>query len=304
MVENCFGKHLASLKKFTTFILMKLRGLILILLVIFIPSLLKAQGGIYKKKHDKLVDFSGHNRMSGFHFAPGITYSLPPLKEKETELYRNGDTVTNSTLKGKGKLGFYFEAGMYHLLKYGRFFKYLDWSIAYKSLKGTQDYTYSTQIESSSTMLGSADGTNAFRYRFILGNVNLNNIWQLGHYSFLQNAIGLNFDYAIGKSDASSSALIPSSTFNKTIFALHYKLGFGYKINDRWFIIPAIETPILNIAPFEKGKSTLGVFNLRYRPLIFTVRIAWLRRPKANSCPTIDGPEGDKKRQEQYQMGR
>jgi hypothetical protein len=284
--------------------MINLRSLKLIALLIATPCFVKAQGGIYKTKYDKLVDFSGHNRMSGFHFAPGITYSLPPLNEKEIELYRNGDTVVNSNLKGKGKLGLYFEAGMYHLLKYGRFFKYLDWSIAYKSLKGAQEYTYSTEIESSSTMLASTAGDNAFRYRFILANVNLNNILQLGHYSFLQNSIGLNFDYALGKSDASSSALIASSTFNKTIFALHYKLGFGYKLNDRWFIIPAIETPILNIAPFEKGKSTLGVFNLRYRPLIFTIRIAWLRRPKANSCPTVDGPEGDKKRQEQYQMGR
>jgi hypothetical protein len=88
------------------------------------------------------------------------------------------------------------------------------------------------------------------------------------------------------------------------IFALHYKLGFGYKVNQKLFIIPAVETPILNFIPFEKGRSTINVFNLHYRPLIFTVRIAWLRKPKANACPVIDGNSDDKSRQEKYQMGR
>lgn len=283
---------------------MNLRHLLLVISIFCSVGTSHSQGGIYKKKYEKLVDFSGHNRLHGFHFAPGITYSLPPFSEKKVELYRNGDTVTNSALKGKGQIGLYFEAGMYHLLKYGRFFKYLDWSIAYKGLKGAEDYSYTTQIESSSTTLASAEGKNSFKYKFLLANVNLNNIWQIGNYSFIQNAIGLNFDYALGKKETNTSSLISGSTFNRMIFALHYKLGFGYKINQRWFIIPSIETPILNIIPFEKGRSTLGVFDLRYRPLIFSVRIAWLRKPKANSCPTVDGPEGDKKRQEQYQQGR
>ncbi len=283
---------------------MNIRHLLLILTCFSFIHFANAQGGIYKKKHEKLVDFSGHNRLHGFHFAPGITYSLPPFGKKEVELFRSGDTVTNANLKGKGKIGLYFEAGMYHLLKYGRFFKYLDWSIAYKGLKAIENYDYTTQIESSSTTIASAEGKNSFKYKFLLANANLNNIWQIGNYSFIQNSIGINFDYALGKKEDNTSGLISGSTFNKMIFDLHYKLGFGYKINERWFIIPAIETPILSIIPFEKGRSAIGVFDLRYRPLILTVRIAWLRRPKANSCPTVDGPEGDKKRQEQYQMGR
>lgn len=283
---------------------MKLRIAIVILIWVAINTTVKAQGGIYKTKYQKLVDFTGHNRLHGFHFAPGITYMLPPFSEKKEELYRNADTVTNSQLNGKGRFGLYLEAGMYHLLKYGRFFKYLDWSIGYKALKGSEDFSTTTQIESSSTTLGSTSGTNSFKYSFLLANANLNNIWQIGNYSFIQNSIGINFDYALGKKETNNSSMIDGSTFIKMIFALHYKLGFGYKINERWFIIPSVETPILNFIPFEKGRSTIGVFDLRYRPLIFSIRIGWLRRPKANSCPTVDGPEGDKKRQEQYQMGR
>jgi hypothetical protein len=250
------------------------------------------------------VDFSGHNRLHGFHFAPGLTYMLPPFGKKEKEISRSGDTVLNADMKGKGKIGFYFEAGMYHLLKYSRFFRYLDWSIAYKNLKGAQDATYTTSIESSSTQLTNAQVTNAFKYNFLLANVNLNHIWQIGHYSFIQNAIGLNFDYALGKNQQNAYGITQESSFNRTIFALHYKLGYGFKVNTKLFIIPAIETPILNISPFEKGKSTIGVFDMRYRPLILTVRIAWLRKPSPNKCPPVYGPEGDKDRQDKYQMGR
>jgi len=275
----------------------------LLLLSPFLANSQKGRG-IYANKYEKLVDFKGHNRLHGFHFAPGLTWSLAPFNEKEKELFRSGDTVSNAVLKGKGRLGYYVEAGMYHLLPYGRFFRYLDWSIAWKNLKGAQDYTYETTIESSSTSIASGEGTNSFKYNFLLANVNLNNIWQIGNYSFIQNSLGLNFDYALGKKEENTSPYINGSTFDKMVFAVHYKLGFGYKLNQKWFIIPSIETPILSIIPFENGRSAIGVFDLRYRPLIFTVRLAWLRKPRANDCPKVDGPEGDKKRQEQYQMGR
>lgn len=266
----------------------------------------RRQTGIYSNKYEKLVDLTGHNRLHGFHFAPGLTWMLAPFREKEMEILQNGDTSFNYTMKGKGRLGFYAEAGMYHLFPYGRIFHYMDWSVAWKNLKGSQDFTMNSMIESSSTIIAETEGTNNFRYNFLLANVNLNNVKQIGNYSFLQNSIGLNFDYALGKRESMESYYISGSTFDKMIFSLHYKFGFGYKINQKWFIIPILETPIFNIIPFESGKSVLGygIFDMRYRPIILSVRIAWLRKPKSGDCPPVYGPEGDKSRQERYQMGR
>lgn len=277
---------------------------IIFCLLVFSVGTVYSQKGIYGKKYEELVDFSGHNRLHGFHFAPGITYMLPPFGEKNEEMGRSGDTVISGELKGKGRLGFYFEAGMYHLLKYNRIFRYLDWSIAYKGLRGAQDFNYTSNIESTNTQLYNSEGTNVFKYNFLLANVNLNNIWQIGHYSFIQNSIGLNFDYALGKKEQYATPIQSESSFNRLIFALHYKLGYGFKVNSKLFIIPAIETPILNISPFEKGKSTIGVFDMRYRPLIFTIRIAWLRKPNPYKCPPVYGPDGDKDRQDKYQQSR
>lgn len=266
----------------------------------------RRQTGIYSNKYEKLVDLTGHNRLHGFHFAPGLTWMLASFKEKEIEILQNGDTSFNYNLKGKGRLGFYVEAGMYHLFPYGRIFHYLDWSVAWKNLKGAQDFTANTMIESSSTIITESEGTNQFRYNFLLANVNLNNVKQIRNYSFIQNSLGLNFDYAIGKSENMESFFIDGSTFNKMIFSLHYKIGFGYKLNQKWFIIPSLETPIFNIMPFESGKSVLGygIFDMRYRPIILSIRFAWLRKPKSGDCPPVYGPEGDKSRQERYQMGR
>ncbi len=277
--------------------------LLLFLLFYVVANAQGQRRGIYGAKKEKLVDFTGHNRLHGFHFAPGITYSFPPFKKINKEYFRSGDTVGNLNLKGKGKFGLYFEAGMYHLLPYSRIFKYLDWSIAYKALKAQQDYNYSTSIESTNTNLTNGKGTNAFKYRFLTANLNLNNIWQIANYSFIQNSIGLDYNYALfGKKEVYNSAFVNPSTFGKSVFSLHYKLGFGYKLNKFWFIIPTLETPILNFIKFENFKSSLNVFDMRYRPIILSIRIAWLRRPRANECPPLPGTEGDKDRQDKYQM--
>ena len=65
-----------------------------------------------------------------------------------------------------------------------------------------------------------------------------------------------------------------------------------------------IETPIVNFLQWEKGKSTYGIFTSRYRPLILTVRFAWLKPYGKGACPPVYGPDGDRERQEQYQMGQ
>ena len=90
---------------------------------------------------------------------------------------------------------------------------------------------------------------------------------------------------------------------------IHYGKSVGvfssphlFKINERFFIIPAIETPILNIYNFEKFKSTWGIFNSRYRPLIFSVRFAWLRPVGRGDCPPVYASPDDKKAQENFQM--
>lgn len=263
-----------------------------------------AQRGISRKKYEKLIDLTGHDRLSGFHFAPGLTYTLTRFNNPEEEVSRAGGQVNSVTFDPKGRFGFYLEAGMYHVFKYPGIFHYLDWSIAWKNLRGSQSFTSTMRDEGTNNVISeySEDGAN-FRHHYLLGNINLNSVKQIGHYTFIQNSLGVNGDYGIIQ-DQSASAYPLSYEPNRFILQLHYKFGIGFKINKYWFIIPTLETPILNVVEFEKGKSTLGVFNSRYRPLILTIRFARLRKPKSGDCPPVYGPEGDKQRQQNYQMSK
>ena len=65
---------------------------------------------------------------------------------------------------------------------------------------------------------------------------------------------------------------------------MHYKFGVGIRIGEVLYAIPSVEIPLLNGWKWEGGRSTFGAFNSRYRPVIVSVRFAWLNRP---DCPKV-----------------
>lgn len=255
------------------------------------------------RKNSELVDFSGRYKLSGWHFAPGLDYTLTRFKNTEETLIDRNDTVYNATFDPNGKFGLYFEVGRYHLFKYGRIFNYLDYSLAYKAIKGKEAYEGTLMTESTSTILASNSSEADFKHKYLLANVNLNNIKQLSSTKFIQNSIGLNVDYRfIDKRNNHSNTFGQTQADPSRLLAqLHYKLGFGFKLNDRWFLIPTLETPILNLFQWDKFKSTDPMFSSRYRPIIFTIRIAWLRKVGPGDCLTPDVP-GDRDKQKAFDM--
>ena len=133
---------------------------------------------------------------------------------------------------------------------------------------------------------------------------NVNNIIQLTDYTFIQNSIGVNFDWKFLQKYETNGSPYAINNTGAFILSLHYKLGYGIKVTDQLFIIPTLETPILNGIKWENGKSTYGIFSSRYRPLIFSVRFAWLRKPDRGGCPPVYGPDGDSDKQQQHMMGQ
>lgn len=255
------------------------------------------------RKNSELVDFSGRYKLSGWHFAPGLDYTLTRFKNTEETLIDRNDTLYNATFDPSGKFGLYFEVGRYHLFKYGRIFNYLDYSLAYKAIKGKEAYEGTLMTESTSTILATNSSEADFKHKYLLANVNLNSIKQLSSTKFIQNSIGLNVDYRfIDKRNNHSNTFGQTQADPSRLLAqLHYKLGFGFKLNDRWFLIPTLETPILNLFQWDKFKSTDPMFSSRYRPIIFTIRIAWLRKVGPGDCLTPDVP-GDRDKQKAFDM--
>ena len=232
---------------------------------------------LFRRTKKDLVEYRVY-RMGGWMFAPGLTYTLPRVPKNEE---RNIDP--------NGKLAVYAEVGRFQIFyEGGNFFNYFDYSLAYKRLSGSEEFN---------------DLKSVFKQNFAVANLNLNNIIQIGNYNFIQNSIGANIDYKfLEKYD--NSNLSGNENTNKILASLHYKIGYGIKAKNNLFIIPSIEVPILNVLEWENGKSTYGIFSSRYKPIIFSVRFAFLRKRSKMSCPDNGLSPEDKKKQEMHMMGQ
>ena len=248
----------------------------LFLLLIFISTFGNAQMTIYKRKNIPLVDFNGTYQLQNFYLSPGLTYMF-------SQEIPNILTNSNSEINAKGRLAFLIEAGAYRIFeKGGNIFNYLDYGFSYKKLSGSEQINESKSI---------------FKQRFLTGSFNLNNIWQLSDRKFIQTSIGSNINFKLFEEGSPS----PNNT-DKLTLAFHLKFGYGFKIKKNLFLIPTMESPFLTLKKWEQGKSSYGIFNSRYRPLIFKVRFIWLKKSGKGKCPeALTSPE-DKSRYERNYM--
>lgn len=230
---------------------------------------------IFGRRKKDLIEYRTY-RMGGWMFAPGLTYTPARVpKDDKRDINPNG------------RLAVYGEVGRFQIFyEGGNFFNYLDYSLAYKRLSGAEKYNNLKSV---------------FKQNFVLGNFNLNNIIQLSDYTFLQNSLGVNLDYKFSEKydNANNSG---NENTNNLLFSLHYKIGYGIKVKNNLFIIPSIEVPILNGLKWENGKSTYGIFSSRYKPVIFSVRFAFLRKRGKMACPDNGLSPEDKKKQEMHMM--
>ena len=236
-------------------------------------------GQFHKKKNRPLVELDGTYKMHHFYISPGLTFMLP------NEMERLGG-IKNDSVNPRGRLAYLVELGGYKIFKGGgNIFNYMDYGLSYKKLSGSE-------------IIKPTDTKSIFKKRFLSFNYNINNIYQLNDTKFIQSSIGANLDFMLFEKQP-----VPSPTnSDRLLLSFHLKLGYGMKFQNRLFIIPTLETPILNIKQWENGKSTYGIFNSRYRPLLLKVRILWLKRPKRGDCPPVYLNPEDKARYDRNYM--
>ena len=248
----------------------------LILILIFTVAVGKTQMKMYQRKNIPLVDFNGTYQLQNIYLSPGLTYMMP---------YEIPNIISNSNseVNAKARLAYIIEAGAYRIFeKGGNIFNYLDYGFSYKKLSGSETIDESKSI---------------FKQRFLGGSFNLNNIWQISDKKFIQTSLGSNIDFKLFEEDNP----LPNNTDRLTI-AFHLKVGYGFKVKKTLFVIPTMESPFLTLKKWEQGKSTYGIFNSRYRPLIFKVRFIWLKKLGKGKCPeALTSPE-DKARYERNYM--
>lgn len=241
-----------------------MRRIATLLIYIVCGSFVHAQynyGDMYGKKRADAFPAPLQYKMKGWYFSPGLTL-MPPQTFSFVK-----DIITNESEGPRSKMGAFLAIGRYKIFEYPGIFRYLDYGLAYKSLRGKEVNT-----------------GEKFGDHFVSGHFNLNNSIHINKYSFIQNTLGINADYAILRFNTGDS---PSAF----ITSLHYKFGFGYKVNKKLMIIPSIETPILNILPFEQGRSSMAYLSSRYRPMIISLRFLLLKE-KFDECPYVPPPPG------------
>lgn len=228
-----------------------------------------------KNRRDAIWSHSqSQHRGLGWFINPGVTYMFGNSANDENRSY---------DLTPTGLPGYYVEAGMEHLFrKDQKIVHYFDWGLGVKHFGGQEKY--------------SEEGIQPTRGQFNFGSVflraDIHNVWQLSMFNFIDQSLGFNIDYRIygGKDDANYASPVASTNQSKLVAQLHYTFGFGYKVDDGFFIVPSFQTPIVTLLQFAGMNPSHHWFNSRYQPMIFTLKFAWLFPKKG--CTPVEGSEG------------
>ena len=239
-------------------------------------------------------------RNTGWLVSPGITYMLPVNRKESLTGYTDNaevsDTVFSGDFSRAGKIGAYLEFGRHKFYTDRVLLKHIDYGVHFKLFRGREDFT---GIASGGVGFVPVSSNSKFSDSYVGGFFNASNFLQLTNKHWIQNSIGVNADLRIITRHIAGAPYGADWQFPSGFLAqFHYKLGFGWKPEPGIYIIPSIETPILNLFPWDDGKSTLQYFTGRQRPIIITLKIQWLSKAQSRSCegqPGKSAPDLDKK---------
>lgn len=262
-----------------------MRRLLPILIVLSMCPMATSAQGLMDRKRPDLIPLDGQARRIGFYLAPGFTYTLPRFKDSEEEVFRSGDTSYVATYDPNGRLGLYAEGGISWYTRDPVIVDYLDLGIAYKNLRGRELVQGRYTIADTAAELA---GEGEFAERLLTVHFNANKFIPTWRYQFVQLSLGANADYRLGSSYThTADSALNAHTFPPDLWGqVHFKVGYGFKLTGRLFVIPSIETPVFSVVPEDDGRwGQLQWFSSNYRPLIFSVRFLFLRARRGFDCP-------------------
>ncbi|GAB5539549.1 MAG: hypothetical protein Salg2KO_16520 [Salibacteraceae bacterium] len=255
---------------------------------------LKQKPVSFQKHYNEILPAKPQFKPSGWLFGPGVSYMATTFVPVNKVYQKTETSQFNARLSALGRPGLYAEVGRYRMFQYSKLIKYMDYGISYKSLRGRENAEgqyVSLPGEVVSSPMEETSGL--FGYHYAEAFLNLNHVWRIGKYNFIQNSIGANAGYAfLANQSGTTVSAAANANPGQFITQLHYKLGYGIKMRGNWLMIPALETPILNVLPFEPPRSSLGFFASRYRPVILSVRFFFMRPANTLDCTPVRTREG------------
>ena len=233
----------------------------------------------------------------GWVFSPSVNFLMPSFKHEYQRLWTDSKEIYDVEYRGSGKMGVGFEFGRFHVIDQSRLISYVSLSMGIKYLRGVERYEatlYDPNRENPMTRKGEG----VFSHTNATMSFDASNAKRLSQHTFLENTLGINGDYRLMDKEQYNKQGLPIQLNSPTrlILQAHYRIGFGMKLRENMMIVPSLETPIVTFYEYQDLKSTLEVFNSRYRPLIVRVNIMLLDRRASRTCPTKNPP---RKRNEQ-----
>jgi hypothetical protein len=256
---------------------------------------------IFERKLPPIVPPNGKMRPSGFYAAPGITYALAPFGERDRSVSFGDSAQYNATYNAAGRIGPYVEAGWFFTTGDPVVLDLWDVGLAYKQLGGRESFTGAyVRNDSVSRLIG--DGQ--FTTRMATAHVNANKFLQTSDRQFVLLALGANVDYRFSETLAHDPE--PHGDALRTPDGLraqlHAKVGYGFKVGQRALLIPTLETPISTAYPWDMEFGRLQWASTLYRPIIFSVRVLFLRYPKGFACTPVRMSNDDKQKHKAYKQ--
>lgn len=263
----------------------------------------------YQRHYNEIFPKSPQFKSSGWLLAPGATYMLTRFVPRTETLSETASTSTEAKFSPLGKPGIYAEGGRYQMLRYNPFFKYLDYGLSYTMMRGREKAEATITSLPAEALISSESATANFGYHYAQAFVNFNHNWRLGRYQAIQHSLGVNAGYAVmanlsGNTVAGATVNSPGRWLGQA----HYKLGYVVKMRGNWLLIPTLETPISNFLPFEPLRSAMPFATSRYRPIILSIRLFFIRPVDPTQCTPVRTREGwqmptDMDKQQQMEEG-
>jgi hypothetical protein len=239
---------------------------------------------------------------SGWFLAPGMTRTFTMGQHQERIELDDGSQLDFEATP-VGKYGVFFEVGRYRLLPDWLYFEHWDYSLAFKQLKGRESLEGTFTDASNGTV--ERAGVGIFDSYYVSANANLNHWSQVTDRGFIRASVGVNADYRVidntvfeGKQGPREPELPP-----EFIGQFHFKLGYGWKVSQKWFVIPTLETPVLNVYPWEGTVSSIEAFSSRYQPVILSLRFLIRDKLPKDECPPVPGGTDSEMNKQKLEKG-
>lgn len=255
---------------------------ILLFICLSLPILSAAQ---FQPSHDIFPNFGNYER-KGWLINPSLTYTLKPIKSNQLRLFTGSDTVYDVMFDTKGKLGVGLEIGRFYAIDNSRIISYVDFSLGIKILRGAEKFeAVLDDPDRLDPYIVSGEGV--FSQNYATASFNATNARPISRKVSLHNTLGLNADYRLTDYYEYYDRGLPI-TLNEPerfVFQAHYKLGVGVWVRNNLMVIPSVETPLVTFYEYDDLKSSLSIFNSRYRPLIFRLTVLLMDNKPDRKCP-------------------